>query len=413
MVKPPRDAVETALTATFLTALDRPPTAVERGDWLARLRLGLPLQTLRSALEGTPEWAELRRLDDTIRPAIDTGLFDGAWYRARYPDVVAAGIATARHYAEHGWREDRAPNPYFDPSWYRMTHGLDPALHPLLHYASVGERRGLKPSVRFDPDWYRAAWKLGDGPSPLADFLRRRRAGTVAPSAEAWSMLALPAAEGDGDDTRDDRFLAFGEGSADLALLRDSGIFDENYYALHSGDVLASGGDPLAHYCGFGWRESRQPNFYFDSRWYTETNPDVARLRINPLVHYLVEGEPLGRRPIVFFDPAWYREAQDVPPDQSPLGHFLAHRRLGRVSPNRFFDPAWYAARRGEAIRPGRDPFARFLIAGMTEDLPPSGDFDLAGWRRTSMGRVSRHFRHLMDPSRDNPLVRYLLSTYR
>ena len=85
----------------------------------------------------------------------------------------------------------------------------------------------------------------------------------------------------------------------------------------------------------------------------------------------------------------------------------------GQVSPNEFFDPAWYAARKGEPIRPGRDPFARFLVAGLTEDHAPSPKFDLVDWRRRSMGRVSRHFRHLLDPARDNPLVHYLLSTYR
>ena len=64
-------------------------------------------------------------------------------------------------------------------------------------------------------------------------------------------------------------------------------------------------------------------------------------------------------------------------------------------------------------MRPGRDPFARFLVAGLTENFAPSPNFDLVDWRRRAMGRVSRHFRHLLDPARDNPLVHYLLTTYR
>ena len=60
-----------------------------------------------------------------------------------------------------------------------------------------------------------------------------------------------------------------------------------------------------------------------------------------------------------------------------------------------------------------RDPFARFLLAGLTEDYAPSPNFDLASWRRRHMGRVTRNFRHLLDPAKDNPLVRYLLSAYR
>ena len=124
-------------------------------------------------------------------------------------------------------------------------------------------------------------------------------------------------------------------------------------------------------------------------------------------------GEPEGRRPIVFFDPVWYARNYAVSDEVSPLAHFLAHRRSGAVSPNEFFDPAFYAARRNETPRAGRDPFARFLVAGLTEDISPSEAFDLAAWRRKAMGRTSRHFRHLLDPARDNPLVHYMATLYR
>ncbi len=316
-----------------------------------------------------------------------------------------------RHYVEHGAREDRAPNPWFDPVWYRAAHRLAVDADPLFHYLSIGEARGLRPSPSFDPSWYRATYDPGPRHSPLADFLRRRRSRTVAPCAAMWPALGLtePHLTGIADDV----FLSIGDEPADYAVLRDQGVFDENYYALHSGDVLSTGTDMLRHYCEFGWREERQPNFYFDSRWYSATNPEVAQLGVNPLAHYLLLGEVEGRRPIVFFDPVWYRDTYGVPEEMSALAHFLAHRREGTVSPNMYFDPAWYAARKGETVRPGRDPFARFLVAGLTEDVSPSPDFDLARWRRDAMGRVSRHFRHLLDPAKDNPLVHYLLTTYR
>ena len=115
----------------------------------------------------------------------------------------------------------------------------------------------------------------------------------------------------------------------------------------------------------------------------------------------------------MFFDPVWYRNAYGVPDDISALAHFLAHRREGTVSPNEYFDPVWHAARKGEPVRAGRDPFARYLVTGLTDDVPPSLNFDPAHWRRRAMGRVSRHFRHLLDPSKDNPLVHFLLTNYR
>jgi hypothetical protein len=407
----PRDPIETAVFEVFQDLVDRVPSAEECAEWTGKLSRGVPVRELRARLEATPEHAAFRKVSHEISAVRQTGLFDAGWYRRRYPDVDAAGMNPILHYVEHGLREDRAPNPWFDPVWYRATHRLPPGDIPLFQYASGGEAGGLRPSPNFDPSWYRATYKLGLHRSPLADFLRRRRSQTVAPCASLWPALGLP--EPQLTEVADDVFLSIGDQPADYVVLHDQGLFDENYYALHSGDVLASGADLLRHYCEFGWREQRQPNFYFDSRWYAATNPEVGELGVNPLAHYLLVGEPEGRRPIVFFDPVWYRETYAVPDELSPLAHFLEHRREGKVSPNQFFDPVYYAAQKGETMRPGRDPFARFLVAGLTENFAPSANFDLVDWRRRSMGRVSRHFRHLLDPARDNPLVHYLLTMYR
>lgn len=407
----PRDPIEAAVFEAFEQLADRRPTEAERAEWTGKLARGVPIRELRERLEAVPEHAARRALAREMRTVLETGLFDEVWYRHRYPDVDEAGLNPLRHYVEHGAREDRAPNPWLDPAWYRMTHGLAADVAPLWHYATTGEAAGLRPSRHFDPTWYRTTYKLAPRRSPLADFLRRRRSQTVAPCAEMWPALGLP--EPALTDVADDVFLSIGDEPAAYVVLRDQGIFDENYYALHSGDVLATGVDLLRHYCEFGWREQRQPNFYFDSHWYAATNPEVVELGVNPLAHYLLVGEPEGRRPIVYFDPVWYRETYAVPEEMAALAHFLEHRREGKVSPNQYFDPVWYSERKGEPIRRGRDPFARFLVAGLTEDVSPSPDFDLAAYRRRVMGRVTRNFRHLLDPGRDNPLVHYMLSTYR
>jgi hypothetical protein len=406
-----RDPIEAAVFEVFQDLVDRAPSPDERAEWIVKLSRGVPVRELRARLEATPEHTTFRKLSHEIRAVQQTGLFDAVWYRHRYPDVDAAGMNPILHYVGHGMREGRAPNPWFDPIWYRATHRLPQDDVPLIHYASGGEADGLRPSSNFDPGWYRATYKLALRRSPLADFLSRRRSQTVAPCAALWPALGLP--EPQLTDVADDVFLSLGGQLADYAVLHVQGLFDENYYALHSGDVLATGGDLLRHYCEFGWREQRQPNFYFDSLWYAATNPEVGQLGVNPLAHYLLVGEPEGRRPIVFFDPVWYRETYAVPDELSPLAHFLTHRRQGKVAPNQFFDPVYYAEQKGETIRPGRDPFARFLVAGLTENFAPSPNFDVRGWRQRAMGRVSRHFRHLLDPARDNPLVHYLLTTYR
>jgi hypothetical protein len=407
----PRGGIEAAVFEGFKDLVDRAPSPAECAEWSGKLSRGVPVRELRASLEAAPEHAALRASQNKIRAIQETGLFDPVWYAHRYPDVDATGTSPIRHYAEHGAVEDRAPNPWFDPVWYRAANRLPSHEDALLHYVTEGEANGLRPSPKFDPVWYRAIYNPDTKRTALADFARLRRTRTVAPSAALWSALGLrePLLTGVADDV----FLSIGDELADYVTLRGEGLFDENYYGLNSGDVLSSGTNLLRHYCAFGWREQRRPNFYFDSGWYAATNPEVGQLGVNPLVHFLLVGEPEGRRPIVYFDPVWYRATYGVPEETSALAHFLAHRRAGKVSPNEFFDPVWYGARRSEPIRAGRDPFARFLLAGLTEDHAPSSMFDLAAWRHRHMGRVSRHFRHLLDPARDNPLVRYLLSTYR
>jgi hypothetical protein len=221
--------------------------------------------------------------------------------------------------------------------------------------------------------------------------------------------------------TGDDPFLHFcddmrrqgREHSPDLDVVAASRLLDTNYYLINGSDVHAAQHDPIEHFCNYGWRERRKPNLYFDCDWYLLTNASVARLKINPLVHYILAGEAAGRRPVAYFDPPWYRRNYEVPAGQSALAHFLAHRRSQAVSPTPLFDVAWYVGQHADELGPRRDPFAHYLQAGTQRDIDPSPQFSAAAYRRRHLGRPTRHFRQLMQPERDNPLVHHLLAEYR
>ena len=415
-MRPGQTDTETFVRSLYHEIHERDPNTAELGDWAEQLRLGLSRERMREIFLLSEEHREKQRREVGRMAIAELGLFDPVWYLGTHRDVAAAGLDALRHYTEHGWREDRAPNAYFEPARYRSVSGIPADENPLLHYRRHGEAAGLAPGPNFDPAWYRTAYELSDGASPLADFLQRRLDGTVAPCARLWSVLGLP--RPDGSDSAADPFQQFlaaapQRSSADHQILQASGLFDPNFYALHSTDVMEAQMDPLDHFCEFGWREGRQPNFYFNLRWYVATNPEVERLSVNPLLHYLLAGEPAGRRPIVFFDPHWYRKSYGIAPYSSPLAHYLAHRRSQRYSPHPLFDPAWYIARSNSTVYPRRDPFSHFLIAGMYQDVSPSAAFDPGAWRRRTRGRPTRQFKHTLSPEKDNPLVNYLLATYR
>ncbi len=414
-----RQAALVALTVDlYVTLLDRVPNGTELRDMSANFNSGLRSAELRERILASSEYRIRHPTLLTVESIEASGLFDPAWYLSANQDVRGVGVAPIVHYALFGRAEGRAPNAYLRPAWYRATYDIPDEVDVLTHYMIVGEPAGLAPTPDFDPSWYREAYALGPDTSPLAHFLSNRAAGGVAPCARLWSLhrtvpdTALP----DGRDV----FSFYSETHPrldplpipDLDLIRHSGVFDENYYVLHSGDVLDAGVDAVDHFCRYGWREGRDPNVYFKTTWYAQTNPEVGRLQVNPLVHYLVVGESQGRRPVVYFDPTWYRDRYGVAPTTACLAHYLEHRRSQTVSPHPLFDPAYYIEHCGTVVHPRRDPFSHFLFAGMRDDVPPSPAFDPGAWRQSTRGRRSHHFTQLLSPDRDNPLIDYLLSTY-
>lgn len=167
-------------------------------------------------------------------------LFDAAWYSRVYPDVAADGTGPAWHYAAHGWREGRDPGPGFSTRAYLAEHPEAAAgpLNPLLHFETIGRQRGWTPPP---------------------------------------SRAAAPPV------VREE----------DLALLRETPLFDAAWYRAAYPDTAAS--DPAVHFLLQGYREKRNPGPDFRTGEYLLANPDVAESGVNPLLHYLRSGRAEGR----------------------------------------------------------------------------------------------------------------------
>lgn len=388
--------------------LQQQPRAAELEKWAGALLSGMVIRDVRKALLNREECRRQEECQALTQFVSDSGIFDPDWYLATYPDVAEAQLDALTHYCNYGMHEGRMPNGFLAPFWYRERVGLAEIDDVFPHYVAIGEPDRIPPGPDFDPIWYRRIQELPDDAPALAHFLTHRREDWVAPCARLWSVRGLPIGKAA------EPFCGFlqTEASADAAILRAAGVFDENFYAIQSNDVLDNNIDLLEHFCLFGWREGRNPNFYFQIRWYLETNPEVAVLGVNPLVHYLLRGEPAGRRPTVYFDPDWYRSTYGPEVAGSALAHYLANRRTQKFAPNALFDPAWYASQDHVRLGPNRDPFPHFLSVGMTRDVSPGAAFDMALWRRRLRGRASRHFTDRQSPERDNPLLLYLASHY-
>jgi glycosyltransferase involved in cell wall biosynthesis len=167
--------------------------------------------------------------------------FDGEWYLQRYADVRLGNTDPASHYLRHGAAEGRDPSPEFDTKWYcsRYPDVAASGMNPLIHFLRFGHAEARRPT----------------------------------PSTRVESPEEI----------------------RQIAILRDSELFDPEWYALTYPDVEQFRLDPYLHYVRYGAAQRRQPSQRFDVLRYEAENPDVASLQMNPVVHYLTLGRAAGR----------------------------------------------------------------------------------------------------------------------
>lgn len=230
------------------------------------------------------------------------GIFDVTGYLQAHPDVAAAGIDPIRHFVLQGAREGRNPCALFDTAYYNATYPdvAKAGFNPLAHYCEFGWKEGRNPSVDFDGAWYEATHLAGQGDTnPLLHYLAVGRA----------QKLEIRPVVDEAVDT-----------------LRDSGLFDVDYYREQYPDIAETGVHPLRHYLEHGAREGRNPNPFFDTQYYLRNNRDVAASQLNPLLHFCREGWKELRNPHPDFDVWWYWSTHLDPAreDVNPLAHFLA-----------------------------------------------------------------------------------------
>ena len=90
-------------------------------------------------------------------------------------------------------------------------------------------------------------------------------------------------------------FKKIGRLKKDLALIRSSGLFDEDWYLTNNPDVAQTKIDPALHYLRYGGFEGRDPGPNFSSSLYFSVYSDVKKVRINPLIHFIKFGQKEGR----------------------------------------------------------------------------------------------------------------------
>lgn len=249
--------------------------------------------------------------DDPVREVVarikQLGIFDAEQYVKTNPDVAAAGVDPVLHYATRGVWEGRKPCRYFDTAYYCRNNPdvMSSGMNPLLHYFEFGWKEGRNPSADFDAKRYAASHlsESARAANPLLHYL------TIG---HAKGLEVSPVSD------------------PEMDLIRESGVFDSEYYLEKYPDIAELGGDPIAHYLKHGASEGRNPSAMFDTRYYLANNPDVKLLGVNPLVHFCASGWKELRNPSRDFDVWWYWSTYLDPAVEglNPLGHYQTAGRF-------------------------------------------------------------------------------------
>ncbi len=359
-----------------------------------------------------------------------SGLFDPTWYLKNYPDVAQAKKDPVEHYLQHGWSEDRNPNPLFFSKWYLASNPdvRNGKVNPLLHFIFDGAWEGRAPNPFFKTDWY-----LQQHPvcarTRLNPLLHYMRFGKMAlkPSSdfEIDRYLSSDERMQDGRETALERIVTNAEkrvllegartleltrASADYQTIQRSSLFDAEWYQTTYD--LNDCTDPLAHFVDSGGRIGYWPNPLFETDWYLGRNADVAATGQNAFVHYLRHGCREGRAPNPLLDPTWFvnryghRFDGDPHADGAVLANFL---RTTRLSPSPFFDAAWYQDRHADVRAAGQNSLVHYVRRGRGEGRETRA---LCGGEETCSATAVRLVRHAGGASSNKGGPVALLVTY-
>ncbi len=162
-------------------------------------------------------------------------------------------------------------------------------------------------------------------------------------------------------------------------LIRESGLFDEEYYLRRYPDVAESGESALQHYLRHGAREGRNPSVYFETVYYVRQRREVLeQSKANPLIDFLDAGAAAGANPNPLFDSSFYRATHSAvfPENVNPLLHYLRRGWREGLDPSPLFTVRQYLNANPDVRNAGLEPLGHFLAFGLAEgrgDRPEGG----------------------------------------
>lgn len=194
----------------------------------------------------------------------------------------------------------------------------------------------------------------------------------------------------------------------EIELIKDSGLFDSEWYLSSYPDVELSGIDPIVHFVKYGsklGRKSRREADFGEAKpASSEDLADTKSENNSASIKKIISNEKNPKNELKeninlvaassFFDKGWYlSEYRDVAlKGIDPVSHYVRNGRWEGRNPGPLFNTKWYMAEYREKLADDINPLVHYLRYGRREGClpsPPEAEND-AWWSRFNPSLKSR-----------------------
>lgn len=286
----------------------------------------------------------------------NSGLFDEEYYTHKY-NIDTKKYDPLTHFITVGYLKDYNPSANFDTlDYYDKYHDVRHVdMNPLVHYLKYGKKEGrhIMPVIKQNTIAGLKHKVLGLTSTPSMYLLLKSK---FRPSLYKTYLRQYD-------------------------LIKDSQLFDKNYYMGKYPSVKNFHNDLILHYMFIGYHMGYKPNSYFNIEYYREK----YGLDANPLLVYLnKKQEPLKLtdsniedhdliKESGLFDKAYYENKY---PEYSKYNndsiyHYLNIGYIKGYNPSENFDNNWYLEAYPNVKKSGMNPLIHYLKYGVHEKKIP------------------------------------------
>ena len=221
-------------------------------------------------------------------------MFDENYYLKKYPNIKKSEINPLLHYIIIGTKEHKIPSQkfktindslkeseLFDEDYYlkKYPNIKKSGINPLQHYIIIGTKENKIPSQKFKKIYKSLKrikmvwWKLLSKKISKHKKIRNQPITTLHNNRLKESKIPSQ------------KFKTINDS------LKESELFDENYYLKKYPNIKKSEINPLLHYIIIGYKKGYNPSLIFDGNFYLNSYEDIKESGYNPLVHYVLYGK--------------------------------------------------------------------------------------------------------------------------